>query len=333
MRPYRYMALVDKSVHACLAAIEVYNKPVFLYREESFSILMLNAWELLLKARVVKQNRGKFRSIEIWEAKRKLDGTKSKRNQRRRNRSGNVLTIGLERTMALVRQYPTDNIDDRCAENLRLLTEIRDSSVHLYNMGAGLSQRVQQVGSAALRNYASAAERWFGIDLSRFNFFLMPLAFHSPAAVVESLLSDAHPAAARRLLEHIAATERDYPSDENQAFNVTMKVQLRFVRTAEQDALPVRVTRDPTAPKVQISEESIREMYPWEFNMLVAQLRDRYSDFLQNSKFNTIKKEIEKAGQYCRVRYLDPEKPGKSMKKMYYSAGILHEFDKHYTRP
>lgn len=53
----RYAALVDKSLQACSAAIEIYNKPDFRYREEAFSILMLNAWELLLKARVLNENR------------------------------------------------------------------------------------------------------------------------------------------------------------------------------------------------------------------------------------------------------------------------------------
>jgi Domain of unknown function (DUF3644) len=43
--------LAEKSMAADLAAIEIYNKPNFVYREESFSIL-INAWELLLKAKL-----------------------------------------------------------------------------------------------------------------------------------------------------------------------------------------------------------------------------------------------------------------------------------------
>ncbi|SFU33553.1 hypothetical protein SAMN05216417_101322 [Nitrosospira multiformis] len=45
--------LVDKSVQAAVAAIEVYNKPNFSYREEAFALLMSNAWEILLKAKWV----------------------------------------------------------------------------------------------------------------------------------------------------------------------------------------------------------------------------------------------------------------------------------------
>ena len=43
--------LSEKSLQVALAAIEIYNKPAFPYREESFSILMANAWELILKAK------------------------------------------------------------------------------------------------------------------------------------------------------------------------------------------------------------------------------------------------------------------------------------------
>jgi len=39
-----------KAEEAILAAIELYNKPDFRYREEAFAVLSLNAWELLLKA-------------------------------------------------------------------------------------------------------------------------------------------------------------------------------------------------------------------------------------------------------------------------------------------
>lgn len=40
--------LAHKAVAAAVASIEVYNKPDFYYREETFAILMTNAWELLL---------------------------------------------------------------------------------------------------------------------------------------------------------------------------------------------------------------------------------------------------------------------------------------------
>ena len=46
--------LLEKSKEAFLMAIEVYNKPSIRYRVEGFSFFICNAWELMLKAHIVK---------------------------------------------------------------------------------------------------------------------------------------------------------------------------------------------------------------------------------------------------------------------------------------
>jgi hypothetical protein len=328
----RVSTLVERSLEASLAAIEIYNKPNFGYREEAFSILMLNAWELLLKARVMRENGGSIRAIELWEPRTREDGTRTQRLFPRRNRSANKMTIGLERAIALVRNFPSDSVDDRCIENLNLLTEIRDNAVHLFNIDPGLCQRIQEVGSAALRNYAHAIESWFGIDLSRFNFFLMPLAFHSPAEIVEALRAQNRPLANRNLIELIANSERVHPSDDQRPYNVTIRIGLRFMRSGGQEDVRVRIVRDPTAPGVQVREEDIRQAYPWDYKELSDRLRERYSDFLQNQKYHRIRRQLERDDRLSRVRYLDPSNPVRSISKRYYSPNIVGGFDPHYSR-
>lgn len=333
MRPSRYKVLVEKSLDACLAALEIYNKPNFNYREESFSILMINAWELLLKARVLQINNGDLRSIEIWEPILKKDGSKGKRLRRKLNRSGNPMTIGLERAAELVRSIGNNGIDQRCIENLFLLREIRDNSIHLHNVSAGLGKRIQEVGSAAVKNFVFALENWFNMDIDRYNIYLMPLAFHSPSEVVESLQNDKHPRSVRKFLDHIRKAERDNPSDENAPFNVTMQVQLKFVRTSDDEALHVRTTRDdPNAVPVTITEEDFRNQFPWTYLELTQRLNSRYTDFVQNKDYHRVRKVIENEEKFCRVRFLDPSKPRRGLKKKFYSPGILSEFDQHYTK-
>ena len=326
------MTLVDKSVDACLAAIEIYNKPSFSYREEAFSILMLNAWELLLKARVMRENSGSTKAIEVWEPRRRPDGTRTNRLFAKKNRSQNAMTIGLDRAVALVREFEADSIDDRCIENLGLLTEIRDNSIHLWNIDAGLGQRIQQVGAAALKNYVHAVESWFGVDLSRFNFYLMPLAFYSPAEIVEALRGGTQTAGVKNVLELIARAEQQYPSEEQRPFNVSMKIELKFVRTVNAEAIAVRVVRDPAAPVVQLREEDIRQAYPWDYGELTQRLSQRYSDFSQNREYHRVRRRLEADERLCRVRYLDPARPVRSSSKRFYSPNILMEFDEFYTR-
>ena len=329
----RYRILVEKAVAACLSAIEVYNKPSFQYREETFSILMLNAWELVLKARVLQFNGGKMRAIEVWQPAIKNDGTESKKLQKRLNRSGNVMTIGLDKCMNIVKNYQQNSIDERCIANLHLLAEVRDNAIHFNNPHAGLAKRVQEVGCAALKNFVVAVEQWFALDLSRYNFYLMPVAFYSAPEVLESLQVGSQSKVAKRLLERISEVERDNPPDESARFNVTLQIQLKFLRTPSSEAIPVRVTPgDPSAVKIAMTEDDIRNQYPWDYAELGKRLRSRYSDFLQNNKYHKIRKQFEGNPSFCRVRYLDPSNIGKGPKKRFYNPNILKQFDSYYSK-
>lgn len=46
--------LIEKSKEAFIMAIEIYNKPTIKYRLEGFSFFICNAWELMLKAYLIK---------------------------------------------------------------------------------------------------------------------------------------------------------------------------------------------------------------------------------------------------------------------------------------
>lgn len=49
-----YERLIEKSKEAFCMAIELYNKPTIKYRVEGFSLFICNAWELMLKAQLLK---------------------------------------------------------------------------------------------------------------------------------------------------------------------------------------------------------------------------------------------------------------------------------------
>jgi len=91
----RSLQLLDKAKSALISAIEIYNKPDFAYREETFCILALNAWELLLKARILSSEGNNPRSIYVYERRRTRTQDWSKKNYIKRNRAGNPYTMGL----------------------------------------------------------------------------------------------------------------------------------------------------------------------------------------------------------------------------------------------
>ena len=56
-------SLLKNSESALLAAIEIHNKPIFVYRYEICIVLIVNAWELALKAYIYKFFKKKVRLV------------------------------------------------------------------------------------------------------------------------------------------------------------------------------------------------------------------------------------------------------------------------------
>lgn len=333
MSARRSSYLLDKAIEAAVSAIEIYNKPGFLYREETFAILMLNAWELLLKSRILKENKHKLRSIEIWEPKIRGDGTQTKRLYPRKNRAGNTLSIGVARAAGLVSQYEKDGIDRACVENLRLLVEIRDNAIHFHNATDGLRKRVQEVGAAAVRNFAYATKSWFKKNLDSYNFALMPFAFESPTGIIQTVFADDAKGGARKLQDLMTELNRAFPFDANKPYNVGVELELRFVRRAEAGAIPVRLApADPNAVPVMMNEEDVLKNYPWRYTDLTKALRKRYVNFKENEEFHGVRRPLEGEKRYCCIRQLDPKKKN-SPKQKFYNPNIVVEFDKHYRLP
>lgn len=173
----RSVRFLHKAEAALLSAIEVYNRPTFNYREETFAILALNAWELLLKAKLLAEHFNKPRCLYTFEAHTNKGGQKSKKLYLKRNRSGAPLTHSLRKTITELENKTSIQVDARIQQNLEALTEIRDNAVHFVIASPQLAKQVLEVGTAAVRNFVELARWWFKHDLSGRHFFLMPIGF------------------------------------------------------------------------------------------------------------------------------------------------------------
>jgi hypothetical protein len=320
--------LANKSLEAILSAIELYNKPDFAYREETFSILAINAWELLLKARILQLADNKISSILKYERRTKSDGTRTDKKYRVKSRSGSYLSIGLFRAIDRLEGEYGDTLHLGLKKNLDLLCEVRDNAVHFVNKGFDISLLVQQLGTACLRNYLLAIRRWFAVDLSRFNFFLMPLAFFGNEGDIQCVSLNTSES---RLVEYLRSVTDNEPNGNPDMFNVSLGVNVRFTKSKDQDAQLVRVTDNPDATEIALTEADIREKYPWDYNILTTRLRKRYSDFKVNKQYHDIRKPLETDPKYCNKRYLDPARRN-GIGKCFYNSNIIKEFDRYYRK-
>ena len=96
--------LLNKATEAFMMAIEIYNKPSIKYRVEGFALFICNAWELMLKAHLIKKNG--------------MDSIYYKDNANR--------TLSLENCIEKV----FTNNKDPLRKNLEKIIELRNTSTH-----------------------------------------------------------------------------------------------------------------------------------------------------------------------------------------------------------
>ena len=152
--------LVDKSVDAYVLALETINRLSIKYRIESFSYLICNAWELLLKARILDLERD-----------REAIYYKKKDSEPRRSLS---LRDAASKVIA--------NDKDPVRRNLEKVAELRDDAAHF--VIREVPRDVLLLFQAGVINYHKKLNEWFGISLSdRVSVGMMTLETASEHAV------------------------------------------------------------------------------------------------------------------------------------------------------
>lgn len=121
--------------------LTIYNKPTITYRIEGFSFFIINAWELLLKARLIETS-----------GNEKVIYYKKSRGQERRS-------LSIED--CLKRVFPEDN---PVKKNLDSITKIRNAATHflveeLEVIYTGLFQ-------SAVLNYVTYLAQWFSLSIT-----------------------------------------------------------------------------------------------------------------------------------------------------------------------
>lgn len=130
--------MLTKSQDSFLLAIEIYNKPTISLNVEGFVIFICNAWELMLKAYLLKNNE----SIYYKKSKSK-------------NR-----TLALD---ALIKKIMTNN-KDSVRINLEIINGLRNSAVHL--IIPEYSLMFNELFLSCVKNYVERLYRYFQININ-----------------------------------------------------------------------------------------------------------------------------------------------------------------------
>ncbi len=132
--------LTESSIEAFILGLEIINKLSISYRLESFVFLFCNAWELLLKAKLLKEKRKIF--------------YRKKRNQPRKS-------LTLNDCLSRIFTSP----DDPFRLNIEEIKQLRDNATHL--VIPFIPAEAMALFQAGVINYTKKLNEWLGIDISK----------------------------------------------------------------------------------------------------------------------------------------------------------------------
>ena len=294
---------------AMLAAIEIYNKPTVEHREQTLAMLLANAWEILLKARIVQQSGGKLSSIY-----RRASG-----RYERDSDTNEPMTIGLRQALGRV------SLPGEVTTNIRGILTIRNSAAHMGVLAPEVAQRVLGFGTACVQNFVKLAAKWFGVYMQVP--YLLPVGFLGEA----TLSTGNFPKSQQQLLaalEQIGRSKGDAPESE---FAVFLRVDINLNRRLVGGG-SIGVTNDPAAPLVRVSDTEVLEKFSATYRDVVSACKDRYSGFKRNLKFNSAMTKVKCDPGCAYERRLDPQNPN-SVKKVFYDLeATLARLDEEYAR-
>lgn len=274
--------LSEKSIEAFILGLEIYNKPTIKYRIEGFSFFIVNAWELMLKATLLKRGE----SIYYPD---KPDRTLS--------------------VEAVIRKIYTDK-NTRIRLNLEKIIELRNISTHYIT--EDYEVKYAPLFQACVLNFVNEIQRFHGIDITQYiaQNFLTISARYEPLTNEEIKIKYS-PEIAEKLIKQsneIDVLSAEYKSDK---FAINIKQNLYITKKkAEADFIVgidshadakvaiVKDMKDPsdthkysyknviTAVKERLNRKNIRLGYAAGFNEYVLNLVISFYNVKQNPKYS-----------------------------------------------
>lgn len=264
--------LIGNSISAALSAIEIYNKPDFRYRNEIFTILLINAWELLFKAKILLDNGDDINSIYVFDS----------HGNPKTNRNNTPLTI------EIVGATNELSIDYTLKDNLLTLIEIRDTAIHFINNNP-VDYLIYSLGVASLKNYQKLINEWFGKSLLEYHFYILPMGFAHHFQTFTLLELEKEPEIIQNLLANISANQ-EKKSENGFHFSCDIEINLRSAKKITDDTDMV-VAVNPESPDAItiVKTQKLTDKYPLANDELWQKVRSALPQLKQNDFYRFVR--------------------------------------------
>ncbi|HRT70114.1 MAG TPA: DUF3644 domain-containing protein, partial [Syntrophales bacterium] len=215
-----YRNLLQNAKAAMLAYIEIYNKPRFQYRDECFTILLINAWELILKALLSKNRKS------IYYKKRRNEPYK---------------TLSWQDAFSRAEKFFPNNFQAfPVRRNLEMLNTYRNNAVHFYN-AKNFRSIIYSLAQTSIVNFRDLLAEAFGVHIEEeITWSLMPLGLHCPVDPITYISNDssrksAASAPVNQFLTELASALKDVESQDLDTGRLmtVFRVKLESVKKVE----------------------------------------------------------------------------------------------------
>ena len=305
--------LLDSSQSALFAGIEIHNKPHIDYRYPTSVILIINAWELALKAYVYKFINKK----SIYEKDRKH-------------------TISFSKALMLVRDDINKNMKNNqykaVFENLGLLNDYRCSNVHFIE--SSLDPIIFMLISKAVLNYDQFLRDFFKKDITKDdNLIILPVGFRLPFNPVEYLMRDyvqVHNDFVNNVIDTVRELQKENIKD---SIVIGFEVYTASVKKIENSDIvaaidqengkvaltkSIRITDDPKAPAMRLEQSVL----PLTYQDIRERVKEKNPDIKFGKVFNTVMKRVKQDKKLCLTNYLDPKRKTGGKKDFYAEVAV-----------
>jgi hypothetical protein len=249
--------LVEKSIEAYILSLETINRLSIQYRLETFCYLICNAWEILLKAKILNDT-GDRKSIYY----------KKQKNKPRRS---------LALRDCLNRIFPNQNNPSR--RNIERIADLRDEAVHL--VFSEVPREILCIFQASVLNYHKLLSEWFGLSLSdRVPVGMMSLVYDlSPdqADISHSKLKKSLGKEAADFLARYCAEIKEEFKSLGRPAEFSIGIEYKLVLTKNKDEADIVLVSGPEAPTtariIEVPKDPSKS-HPYRLKEVVEKLKE-----------------------------------------------------------
>lgn len=279
--------LLEHSREAMIAAIEIYNKPTIMYRNECTVVLVINSWELVLKALLVLNNQ----SIS---------------DQKIPSR-----TLTWRNAWLRSQQFLPPSLANRATQsNLEILARYRDQVIHHYH-SQHLGMSLYLLLQAAIANYRDLVIHAWSIDIADdITWHLLPIGMTPPGDIASFFAKTAVSPAGSATSNFLADIRNDLVAltssgEDVDRFLIKVEVRLESLKTVGSTDAVVGIAgkSDNNAPNVIIRRQDPNQTHPFRQKEVLGKIKKVGDKEMTSYVFQAIiwKYQLKRDGKYCWV--------------------------------